>query len=164
MAVMGASTESSPWSVRDRGAPCSTAVPTALTPSAVSLAIDIDVVPLAGTIGSRVDGVDISTPLDGEVIATLRAALVDRKVLVFPAQHPTPDALAAFGRRFGDLPPAHPVPPPPDALPPLDAENPEVLEIDATRSPLDARYREEYENDTWHTDVSFMANPPLGSL
>jgi len=124
----------------------------------VSLAIDIDVVPLAGTIGSRVDGVDISSPLDADVIATLRAALVDRKVLVLPAQHPTPDALVAFGRRFGELTPAHPV------LPPLDAEHPEVLEIDATRSRLDARYRDEYENDTWHTDVSFMVDPPLGSL
>src|SRR3954451_19876214 len=109
MAVMGASTESSPWSVRDRGTPGSTAVATALTSCAMSLAIDIDVVPLAGTIGSRVDGVDISTPLEADVIATLRAALVARRVRVSPAQHPTRDALAAFGRRFGELTPAHPV-------------------------------------------------------
>jgi taurine dioxygenase len=124
----------------------------------VALAADLDVVPLAGTIGARVDGLDITADLDGATIATIRAALVDRKVLVFPDQHPDPDELVRFARRFGDLTPAHPV------LPPLDDAHPEVLEIDATRSRLDARYRDEYENDTWHTDVSFMADPPLGSL
>ena len=113
---------------------------------------------LTGRIGSRVDGVDIAGPLDDATVAAIRAALVERKVLVFPAQHPDPDELVAFARRFGELTPAHPV------LPPLDEAHPEVLEIDATRSRLDARYRDEYENDTWHTDVSFMLDPPLGSL
>jgi alpha-ketoglutarate-dependent taurine dioxygenase len=114
--------------------------------------------PLAGTIGARLDGVDLTGPIDEPTVAAIRTALVERKVLVFPAQHPTPDQLVAFGRRFGELTAAHPV------LPPLDADHPEVLEIDATRSRLDARYRDEYENDTWHTDVSFMPDPPLGSL
>jgi len=79
-------------------------------------------------------------------------------VLVLPGQHLTPDELVAAGRLFGDLTPAHPV------MPPLDAAHPEVLEIDATRSRQDPRYRDEWENDTWHTDVSFMPDPPLGSL
>jgi alpha-ketoglutarate-dependent taurine dioxygenase len=124
----------------------------------VQVAADIDVVPLSGTIGSRVDRVDITGPVDDPTIAAVRAALVDRKVLVLPAQHASPDQLVAFAQRFGELTPAHPV------LPPLDDEHPQVLEIDATRSRLDARYRDEYENDTWHTDVSFMLDPPLGSM
>ena len=69
-----------------------------------------------------------------------------------------PDELVAAGRLFGELTLAHPV------MPPIDAEHPEVLEIDATRSRTDPRYRDEWENDTWHTDVSFMPDPPLGSL
>src|SRR6266511_3512021 len=116
------------------------------------------VTPLAGTIGARVESVDITGPLDDTVVGALRKLLVERKVLVFPDQHPTPDQLVTFGRRFGELTAAHPV------LPPLDADHPEVLEIDATRSRLDARYRDEYENDTWHSDVSFMPDPPLGSM
>jgi alpha-ketoglutarate-dependent sulfate ester dioxygenase len=111
---------------------------------------------LSGTIGTAVDGLDLRT-VDGEVVAELRRLLVDRKVLFFPAQHLSPAELVAFGARFGELTPAHPV------MPSLDGY-PEVLEIDATRSRLDPRYRDELENDTWHTDVSFLPTPPLGSL
>jgi taurine dioxygenase len=114
--------------------------------------------PLGGSIGAQIDGVDITGSLDDGVIAGIRGVLVERKVLVFPAQHPSPDQLRSFAARFGELTAAHPV------LPPLDPEHSEVLEIDATRSRLDTRYKDEYENDTWHTDVSFMPDPPLGSL
>ena len=90
--------------------------------------------------------------------AELRELLAEHKVLVVPEQHLSPDELVAAGRLFGTLTLAHPV------MPPIDAEHPEVLEIDATRSRTDPRYRDEWENDTWHTDVSFMPDPPLGSL
>ena len=110
---------------------------------------------LSGTIGAVVQ-VDVRTA-DDEAIAAVRAALVDRKVLFFRAQHLDAGELVAFARRFGELTPAHPV------MPGLD-DHPEVLEVDATRSRLDPRYRDEYENDTWHADVTFMPTPPLGSL
>lgn len=114
--------------------------------------------PLGSSIGSRVEGVHLADDLDDATVAALRAALVDRKVLVLPDQHLRPSELRAAGRRLGRLTDAHPV------LPAIDADHPEVLEIDATRSRQDARYRDEWENDTWHTDVSFMPDPPLGSL
>jgi len=112
--------------------------------------------PLSGTIGSVVRGIDVRT-IDAAGVAELRAALVDRKVLFFPEQHLSPDELVAFGAFFGELTLAHPV------MPGLDG-HPEVLEVDATRSRQDPRYRDEYENDTWHADVTFMSTPPLGSL
>ncbi|MBA2282338.1 MAG: TauD/TfdA family dioxygenase [Actinomycetota bacterium] len=118
----------------------------------------VELTPLTGTIGSAVRGVRLADAVEGATVAALRATLVDRKVLVFPGQHLDPDELVRAGRLFGELTPAHPV------LPPLDGAHPEVLEIDATRSRTDPRYRDEYEQDTWHTDVSFMADPPLGSL
>ncbi len=83
--------------------------------------------------------------------------LVDRKVVVVPAAFLDPAELVAFARNFGELTVAHPV------MPGLD-EYPEVLEIDATKSREDPRYRDEYENDTWHADVTFMERPPLGSM
>ena len=118
----------------------------------------LPVIPLSGTFAAQVDGVRLGASVDAATADALRAALAEHKVLVFGDQHLTPDELVAAGRLFGDLTVAHPV------LPPLDAQHPEVLEVDATRSRLDPRYRDEYENDTWHTDVSFMADPPLGSL
>ena len=78
-------------------------------------------------------------------------------MLFFPNQHLEPAELVAFAVRFGELTPAHPV------MPGLVGQ-PEVLEVDATRSRQDPRYRDEYENDTWHADVTFMPTPPLGSL
>ena len=116
----------------------------------------LTITPLGAGFAARVDDVRLS---DAEhVAADLRHALATHKVLVFPSQHLTPDELVRAGRLFGPLTPAHPV------LPPLDADHPEVLEIDATRSRTDERYQDEWENDTWHTDVSFMPDPPLGSL
>ena len=114
---------------------------------------------LTGSFAARLDGVDLrSVAPNSREAAHLRGLLANHKVLVLPDQHLSPDELTAAGRLFGDLTLAHPV------MPPLDDAHPEVLEIDATRSRTDPRYRDEWENDTWHTDVSFMPDPPLGSL
>ena len=112
---------------------------------------------LSATIGAVLEGVDLREPLDDRTVAAIRRTLVDRKVLFLRAQSIGPAELVAFGRRFGELTAAHPV------MPGLDG-HPEVLEVDATRSRQDPRYRDEYENDTWHADVTFMATPPLGSV
>lgn len=117
----------------------------------------LDLVPLTGTFAAEVVGLDLRQPL-GELATELSRALAEHKVLVFRGQHLSPTELVALGRQLGELTDAHPV------LPPLDAEHPEVLEIDAIRSRTDPRYRDEYENDTWHTDVSFKPDPPLGSI
>lgn len=116
------------------------------------------VTPLGGSFAAQVDGVDLRQPLGSKGVDEVHAALAQHKVLVFRDQHLSPTALVALGRQLGDLTAAHPV------LPPIASEHPEVLEIDATRSREDPRYRDEYENDTWHTDVSFMPDPPLGSI
>jgi alpha-ketoglutarate-dependent taurine dioxygenase len=114
--------------------------------------------PLGGTFAAEVTGADLTFPLGARGVAWMHAALAEHKVLVFRDQHLSPSELVALGRQLGPLTAAHPV------LPPLDDEHPEVLEVDATRSRSDPRYRDEYENDTWHTDVSFMPEPPLGSI
>ena len=114
---------------------------------------------LGGAFSARADGLELRAVVPGSGdAAELRRALGEHKVLVFPGQHLSPDELIRAGRLFGELTLAHPV------MPPIDADHPEVLEIDATRSRTDPRYRDEWENDTWHTDVSFMPDPPLGSL
>ena len=115
------------------------------------------VTPLGATFAAELVGADLRS-LDEDGAARLHGELARHKVLVARGQHLTPAELVSLGRSLGPLTLAHPV------LPPLDADHPEVLEIDATRSRQDARYRDEWENDTWHTDVSFMPDPPLGSI
>lgn len=58
--------------------------------------------PLEPTIGSRVHGVDLHRPLEAATVAQVRAALLERKVLVFPEQHLDPDELERFARYLGE--------------------------------------------------------------
>ena len=105
--------------------------------------------PLTITIGAEVSGVDLASDLTPEVVAGIRTALLDRKLLVFPGQRLTPSSHRAFAAALGELTPAHPV------VPGLDAEHPEIYVIDSGdggKSPV------------WHTDVTFTRRPPLGSV
>jgi alpha-ketoglutarate-dependent taurine dioxygenase len=105
--------------------------------------------PLTTTIGAEVSGVDLSADLTTETVAGIRAALVERKVLVFRDQQLTPSAHRAFAATLGELTPAHPV------VPGLDDEYPEIYVLDSGdggKAPV------------WHTDVTFKRTPPLGSV
>src|SRR5262245_61780827 len=98
---------------------------------------------LNGSFAARLDDVELrAVAPNTREAASLRGLLAEHKVLVLPDQHLSPDELVSAGRLFGELTLAHPV------MPPLDAAHPEVLEIDATRSRSDPRYRDEWENDT----------------
>ncbi|MEZ5232876.1 MAG: TauD/TfdA family dioxygenase [Acidimicrobiales bacterium] len=64
---------------------------------------EITITPLAGkTFGATVTGVDLRNLTD-EDFATIKAAFLERGMLVFPQQHLDEEASAAFGRRWGDL-------------------------------------------------------------
>jgi alpha-ketoglutarate-dependent taurine dioxygenase len=99
--------------------------------------------------GAEVRGVDLREDLSPAAIADLTAALVENKVLFFPGQQLDSDAQISFARRFGELTSAHPV------VAPVDPKHPEVWQIEAL---------EGVRNDVWHTDVTFVRRPPLGSV
>jgi alpha-ketoglutarate-dependent taurine dioxygenase len=109
---------------------------------------DLDIRPITANIGAEVHGLDLAEPLPAETIAAIRTALCRHLVLLFPGQDLTPDSQAAFGRQFGELTEAHPI------LPALDAEHPQVLSIDSR----------EDRAAFWHSDVTFMNTPPMGSI
>jgi alpha-ketoglutarate-dependent taurine dioxygenase len=124
----------------------------------------IDIRPLSGVIGAELRGVDLKQPLAEETIAEIRAALLAHKVIFFPGQHLTPEEHVAFGAQFGAVTPAHPV------MPGL-ADNPKVFEIDYTKSAElyatygdVARRKRKTNGLDWHTDVTFVETPPLGSI
>ena len=107
----------------------------------------LDVRPLGPNIGAEIYGVDLAQPLSDDTIAAIRAAWLEHLVLFFPEQHLTPETQLAFASRFGATTEAHPVEKPMPG-------NDRVHAIDSIKD----------RTDFWHTDVTFMADPPSGSL
>lgn len=114
----------------------------------------------SGTIGAEISGVDVRD-LDDDAIAALREIWLQRRVVFFRDQDLDPAEHIAFAGRFGEPTEGHPV------IPGIDGA-PEVFEIDYTVSrDLYATYGDvsTYERGVaWHTDVTFVKRPPLGSL
>lgn len=112
---------------------------------------------LPEVLGAEVLNLDLSQPLDDGDFALIRKGLADRQVLVFRDQEAlTPEQHIAFSRRFG----------------PLDIhiqhhfhlkDHPEILIVSNViedGKPLGLGDAGKY----WHSDLSYMALPSLGSL
>jgi len=116
-----------------------------MVPMDVATTLDISLV--SPVIGAEVHGLDLSRPLGDAVVAQVRNALNHHHVLFFPDQDLSPEEQADFARQFGEVTPAHPV------IPSIEG-NREVLAIDGR----------EDRASWWHTDVTFLNTPPLGSI
>ena len=57
--------------------------------------------PLSPIIGAEVSGVDISKPLDKDVLEEVNRALLDHQVIFFRDQKMSLERHKAFGRNFG---------------------------------------------------------------
>ncbi len=124
-------------------------------------ALQLDVTPLSGSIGATIRGVDLTDHLSDETIAAIRQVWLDRKVVFFPGQQLDPTSHLAFATRFGEPTEGHPV------IPGIEG-HPEVFEIDYTAARQvyaaygDVSFRSRGVH--WHTDVTFVHRPPLGSI
>jgi alpha-ketoglutarate-dependent taurine dioxygenase len=110
-------------------------------------ATTLDIRPLGPVIGAEIRGIDLRDELDAATLGAIRAAWLEHLVVFFPGQSITPEEQTRFARQFGALTDAHPV------EPSLDG-HPEVLPIDSVKD----------RTDFWHTDVTFMRRPPMGSI
>lgn len=110
---------------------------------------DLEIRPVSGRIGAEILDIDLSADLRDDVISQIRKALVQYKVIFFRAQSLDGNAQVAFARRFGEVTTAHPT------LPAL-AEQSAILDLDYSRIGTRA--------NQWHTDVTFVDRPPLGSI
>ncbi|MEU6773493.1 TauD/TfdA family dioxygenase [Streptomyces sp. NPDC046759] len=98
---------------------------------------------LTGRIGAVVEGVDLAAPPDFSTITTLRDALNEHKAIVFDdvrLDNADQERVAGW---FGELTTAHP------NVPAADGTT-NVLAVDSETSKANA----------WHTDVTFVVNPP----
>ena len=100
-------------------------------------------------LGARVTGIDLAQPLTPADHQALHQGLLEHQVLFFRDQLLTPAQQRNAAALFGDLH-IHPIYP-------KIAEQPEILVLDTDLNDL-------RDNALWHSDVSFIQSPPLGSL
>jgi len=102
---------------------------------------------LGSRIGAEIRGLDLSGDLSAETVAQIRAALNEHKALVFrDANILSDEAQVKFASHFGPLTKAHPT------VASVEGEE-NVLPVDS----------ENGSANNWHTDVTFVVNPPQAS-
>ncbi len=106
----------------------------------------IQVKPVAGRIGAQLEGLKLGGDISAESFEFINQALLKHKVLFFRDQHLDDAEHEAFSRRFGDQVP-HPTV--------------RSAEKSAAILHLDAK---ETRANSWHTDVTFVANYPKISI
>ena len=105
--------------------------------------------PLGPAIGALVSGLRLADGVDDRVRDALQAALLKHHVLFFENQPINPLQQRALAARFGELH-IHPVYPTAPGVP-------EIIVLDTSNdNPPD--------NDNWHTDVTFLAEPAMGAI
>lgn len=114
--------------------------------------------PLTGTLGAVISDIDLRRELEDATVTAIRAALLKHRVIFFRDQLLQPAEQVAFGQRFGELTAAHPI------IPGVEG-HPEVLPVDSILRPQLAKERDRVAGDNkWHTDVTFVENPPIASV
>ena len=108
---------------------------------------DWQITRLAGALGAEIHGVALGDA-GADVVARIKALLLEHQVLFFPAQDISIDQHVALGQQFGPIE-SHP-----------NLKNPftqhdKVFELAATRGGV---------ADEWHTDITFQEQPSLMSI
>lgn len=110
---------------------------------------ELTIIPTTAIIGAEIQGLDLAKPLDADTIRAIEDALHEHLVLFFRNQKIGPDEQEAFARQFGEL----------QAAPfgPKDPDHPAITVLDQVKPSGQGA-------DRWHTDNTFMPNPPMGSI
>lgn len=107
----------------------------------------ISVSKIGGRIGARIDGVRLGSDLGPGVVAAIRSALLEHKVVFFRDQgHLDDEGQKAFAEQLGPLTSAHPT---------VNTGSANVLSLHATRG---------MAANSWHTDVTFVDRIPAISV
>ncbi len=104
---------------------------------------------MTANVGATITGVDLREPLGDDEIAEIDRALLDYGVIFFREQDITPDQHIAFAEKFGKI-----------SFPPMAPEGsprPEIMVLDQVSPKGEGA-------DNWHSDNTFMSEPPLGSV
>ena len=108
----------------------------------------LTITPKQAAIGATIVGVDLRSPLDDDVVAGIREALLQYEVVFFPNAALTAVEQVQLGRSFGTL----------QCHVALDSltEAPEVVVFDTAKKATTAEW--------WHADVTCSPEPPMGAM
>lgn len=118
---------------------------------------DLAILPSDAPLGAEVVGVNLAEDLDEPTFRAIEAAYNTHTVIVFRQQCLTPEHLLRFARRFGPL----------EISPRTQFALPAYPEILLLSNIVDAHGQPIGNAEaglTWHTDLSYTATPPRGSL
>jgi taurine dioxygenase len=110
---------------------------------------NIEITPLTSAIGGEVRGLDLREELSDVDVKILRQGLLDHLVLFFRDQHISDEQQLAFALRFG---PMHVSP-----LQTVHQDAPEIVVLNQV-------YPKGEGADEWHSDNTFLADPPMASI
>lgn len=115
---------------------------------ATSLGAKLSVERLAGYIGARIDGVDVSSQVSDDEVTDIRQIILENKVVFLRDQGLDYTSQVNFAQRLGDLTLGHPI---------FDApsERPHLREMDSAQGS---------RANHWHTDLTFLDRPPAFAL
>ncbi len=105
--------------------------------------------PLAAALGAEISGIDLRKSLDAETISTLKQLLAQYQVIFFRDQDIDSAQHKALAEAFGPLQ-SHP------AYGTVEGY-PEITILESTPD-------KPTKIEEWHTDMTFMPKPPLGSI
>ncbi len=105
--------------------------------------------PVTPLIGAMVEGVDLTSDLDGETVAWLRKAFNEHLVLFFRDQPMTPHQQLAFAERFA-----------PVLMPYIDSPSTEAPGVTV----LDQTNPKGVSTEKWHCDSTNLPEPPMAGL
>ena len=111
----------------------------------------MNIKPSGQACGATITGVDFSRPVESAVIEQVRAAWLEHHVLAFPDQHLSDEGLERITRYFGKF-----------------GSEPYFGTIDGSDHVVAlTRHADETAPvfaESWHSDWSFQAQPPIGTL
>ncbi|MGE0874284.1 MAG: TauD/TfdA dioxygenase family protein [Burkholderiales bacterium] len=116
----------------------------------------LSIQPLSAALGAEVSGIDFKRPLAAEDVRRLHQALGAHGILLFRGADVTPEEHIAFSRQFGPLE-THVVGE--FNLP----DHPEVFVVSNVKEGGKLKGAV-YAGQYWHSDLSYMEKPSLGSL
>lgn len=120
----------------------------------------MDVTPLTAGFGARIDGIDLSRPLDQAAMAALYEVWLARGVILLRGQELTPADQVAFSRRLGELEP----PPASEAGTREELGGQPIWYISNVLEDGRAIGSLGNAEAEWHTDMSYLPEPPSASV